>query len=245
MLSAPAGGEGGEADAAGGVAGGEPDGGGGVGGGAVGGGDWDGRGGDGAADLNLAGGAGQPEQGGGPDAGAGGEVGVAAELGGDLCEGAGAPLEEELDGAAGLGPAAEAVGADQASPALGASTLRPPGQQAGVGPAAGCGGEHGEEAVNADLVGQSLAMRDRQRLGAAVAELPHRLAAFGGQDLGAQLAEDVLVGRGAGELERAEAVEDAQPGEQHQPVRGGDSAREAQVGELLAGQHPVVPDEPA
>src|SRR6266511_1067868 len=155
MLSAPAGGEGGEADAAGVVAGGEPDGGGGVGGGAVGGGDWDGRGGDSAADLGLAGGAGQPEQGGGPDARAGGEVGVAAELGGNLGDGlgAGVPLEEELDGVAALGPAAEAVGAGQASPSLRAAPFGPPGEQGDVGPAVGGGGQRGEEAVDADLVG--------------------------------------------------------------------------------------------
>jgi len=84
-----------------------------------------GMGGQRLADAGLASSAGKPKQDGGVDAGGVGEEAVAGEFGGDAVGGFGVVvvLEEEVDGAAVLGPAAVAVGADHLAPGGGGTAL--------------------------------------------------------------------------------------------------------------------------
>ena len=88
-------------------------------------------------------------------------------------------------------------------------------------------------------------MGDREGGGASVAEVGHGDVLFGGQGGGAEGAEDVVVGRGAGVAAGSEAVQDAQAGEGAQPVFGGVEVVEGELGELVAGEHSVLAEQPA
>jgi hypothetical protein len=111
--------------------------------------------------------------------------------------------------------------------------------------AAGVAGQGGEEPVDAQDLGQPPVMGDRERGGASVAEVGHGHALFGGQHRGPEGAEDVVVGRGAGVAAGSEAVQHAQGGEGSQPVFGGVEVVEREVGDLVAGEHSVLGQQPA
>ena len=68
---------------------------------------------------------------------------------------------------------------------------------------------------------------------------------FGGQDSGAEGPEDVVVGGGAGVAAGSEAVQDAEGGEGPQAVFGGVEVLEGEPGELVAGQHLMLREQPA
>jgi hypothetical protein len=72
--------------------------------------------------------------------------------------------------------------------------------------AAGGGGGGGEEGVDLDGVGEALAMGEGEGFVAAVPEVGWVDAAFGGQDRGTHVIEDVVEGCEAGASEWSEAV---------------------------------------
>ena len=88
-------------------------------------------------------------------------------------------------------------------------------------------------------------MGDGEGGGASVAEVGHGDVLFGGQGGGAEGAQDVVVGGGAGVAAGSEAVQDPQAGEGAEAVFGGVEVIEGELGELVAGQHPVLQEQPA
>ena len=75
---------------------------------------------------------------------------------------------------------------------------------------------------------------------AAVAELGRLLVGLGGEQGGAQGAEDVVVGGAAGGVVGAEPVQDPELVQDGQAMLGGVAAGEGQVGELGGGEHPML-----
>src|SRR5579875_2068185 len=191
---------------------------------------------------------GEPEQHRGGDGGAGGEHPVAGELGHQAGQvlGAGVVFEEELRlGRAGgdsLVPAAVGVGAGQVAPQRGAAPFGPPGHQARAGGAAGAGGQGGEERVGPGGMGEAGGDCDGQGAVAAVAELGGGDGVFGGEHLGAGGAEDEVPGRGPGDDQGPEPVDDLVLVEGEQPGGGGAGGAERELGDLGGGWHAVLPD---
>jgi hypothetical protein len=109
---------------------------------------------------------------------------------------------------------------------------------------AGVAGQGGEEPVDPEDLGQAAAVGDREGGGASVAEVGHSDALFGGQDGGAGWAEDVVVGGGAGVAAGPEAVQHPESGEGPEPLFGGVEMAEGELGELMAGEHPMLSQQP-
>jgi hypothetical protein len=86
---------------------------------------------------------------------------------------------------------------------------------------------------------------DRQGGGAPIAQVAEADALFGGQHRGAEGAQHVVVGRRAGVAAGPEPIHDFEGGEGAQPIFGGIQVVEGQLGELVAGEHAVVGQEPA
>jgi hypothetical protein len=166
----------------------------GVGGGsrrAPGGGDGDARVVEHAAGISLTAGGGEAEQDpvGVPG---GGQAGVARQFAGETVEGFGAVvvLDEERQGSAVLAPDAVAVGADDFAPLAGATPLGPPLVEVAAGPGAGRAEQTGEEAVEADEVGQALAGREVVGQPPPPRQVREVDAGLGRDEGGAQGAED-------------------------------------------------------
>src|SRR5579875_485436 len=153
---------------------------------------------------------GEPEQHRGGDGGAGGEHPVAGELGHQAGQvlGAGVVFEEELR----LGRA----GGDSLVPA-------------------GAGGQGGEERVGPGGMGEAGGDCDGQGAVAAVAELGGGDGVFGGEHLGAGGAEDEVPGRGPGDDQGPEPVDDLVLVEGEQPGGGGAGGAERELGDLGGG----------
>ena len=196
--------------------------------------------------VGIAGG----QQHGGGDAGGGGQVVVALEQEGGLvgCGLGGVVVEEEVDLAVGVLPADIGVGGDQPTPLGLAATGGPPAHQPGAGAVAGGVGELGEHGVDGQQVGQApVGVRHPSQLRPIPARPVGGGASVGGQDRGAGLAEQVVVGGAAGPhgLVGAEPVDHLEGGEGGEALLQGPRRRAQQQGEQAGGEDLVVAQQPA
>jgi hypothetical protein len=134
-----------------------------------------------------------------------------------------------------------AVGGDRAVEQHGAAALAPP-----VGEAAASGGglfaEPGEELVHVELVGELLGAGDGDRSLVAPAQLRPVDVEAGGDDVGAGLVQDPVVGRRALTWlpVRSEAVEHAQSVELVEPVAAATARAEVEAAQLFGGEDAVL-----
>ena len=179
--------------------------------------------------------------------GGGGEAGVAVELAGEAFEAFGAVvvLEEEREAGVSVGPDAVAVGANDLAPLSGAAPLGPPLVEPAAGPGAGGAEQGGEEAVEADEVGEALAGGEVVDEAAAPGEIGDVDAALCGDEGGTERTEDpVEWGRVPPRL-GSEAVEDVEGVQLGEPHAGSALPGEADVGHLCGREHPMVIEQTA
>ena len=179
-----------------------------------------------------------------------GELEVAGEFAGQAVRGFAGPvvLEEEVDPAVVFAPAAIAVGADQAAPVGGAGAARTTTAPAPhPGRRRACWARAAEEAVDPDQVGEALGVGQGQGAVAAVADEGRDGVGVvvGGEQGGAEGAEDVVVGGAAGGVVGPEPVDQPEPLQGGQAVLGGVAVAEGELGELVGGEDPVLGQQPA